>query len=183
MFKPKNFTDLGMNEEEKNLLEDKDQFEQFEESLAVEKKPAIEPENIQETTLNNDVTIEGNIISHGKLNLYGDLNGNLTCDYDLVVSGTINGNVICGSLVMNQATINGDIEVANSFSCSSNSFINGNINSNECTIDGFIKGQINCAGNVHIQKNSNIIADITCGSISILQGASIEGKVVVKGGN
>ncbi len=181
MFKPRNFTEIENDEEEEivNLLEQNDMFKELEKVEDLEIK-AVKKNDIKETTINEDVTIEGNIFSRGNLNMFGNLTGNLTCDYDLVVSGVINGNIKCGSLAMKESRINGDVEVANEFNCPDNSFINGNLSAKECVIDGEIKGQITCQGNVHIQKNANIVGDITCGTISILQGSNIDGRLIMK---
>lgn len=135
------------------------------------------PIDLKETTIYNDVIIDGNIICHGKLNILGQVNGNVTCDYDLNVEGTINGNIKAGSVTLTKANVTGDIISGSDLNITNESVVLGDVNAKDTVVDGKITGKISCEENLAIQKNANIKGDIDSPSISMLQGAIVDGAV------
>ena len=178
MFKPRNFTEID-NEKEINLLDNIEDTDQIIQEIDEGYSDFETDVEVMETTINKDVKIEGSVLCKGKLNLHADLKGDLKCVHELHISSVITGDIQCGMLTLDNCTINGDVVAKGCITCPAGSCINGDVTCDECIVDGIITGNLSCSGNVHAQKNSVIKGDILCGTISILQGANIDGKIIM----
>ena len=55
--------------------------------------------------------------------------------------------------------------------------IDGNINANGLIVEGYVHGNVKCTGKVELRPGARIKGDITCASLSVYKGCSLEGKV------
>ena len=127
------------------------------------------PKNCNETTrqyfkvevfgnISCDSSINGDVISHGKIEcnqINGDVKkceGDIECQGDINGSANANGSISCGK------SISGGVQCGNSVACGQS--INGAINcGNNVGCGVSIKGDINCGGNIECKK---IEGDIEC---------------------
>ena len=105
-----------------------------------------------------DSSINGDVISHGKIEcnqINGDVKkceGDIECQGDINGSANANGSISCGR------SISGGVQCGNSVACGQS--INGAIscgNNVGCGVS--IKGDINCGGNIECKK---IEGDVEC---------------------
>lgn len=179
MFKKKNTETNYIEEieaEEKNLLEKEDNDDLWESPKTSFQNAA--PSDLKVTVINEDSVIEGNVHCQGKLTVLGVVHGDVSCEYELVVEGEIQGNVKAADVEINRAVITGDIEATHECAVSSGSKIVGNIKTEEGTVDGEVKGIIE-AKSLHVQKNAVLCGDLKIETLSVLQGARIDGRIVM----
>ncbi len=105
-----------------------------------------------------DSSINGDVISHGKIEcnqINGDVKkceGDIECQGDINGSANANGSISCGK------SISGGVQCGNSVACGQS--INGAINcGNNVGCGVSIKGDINCGGNIECKK---IEGDVEC---------------------
>lgn len=98
-----------------------------------------------------DASINGDVISHGKIEcnqINGDVKkceGDIECQGDINGSANANGSISCGK------SISGGVQCGNSVACGQS--INGAINcGNNVGCGVSIKGDINCGGNIECKK-------------------------------
>ena len=85
--------------------------------------------------------------------------GNLECDGDIVIAGRVEGDIAsCGLTVEEGATIKGSITVETA------------------TILGSVEGQVR-ARSVHIGNSGRMMGEVEYESLSINEGAEIDGQV------
>lgn len=127
------------------------------------------PKNCNETTrqyfkvevfgnISCDGSINGDVISHGKIEcnqINGDVKnceGDIECQGDINGSANANGSISCGK------SISGGVQCGNSVACGQS--INGAINCGDNVACGIsITGDINCGGNIECKK---IEGDVEC---------------------
>jgi len=86
------------------------------------------------------------------------INGDLTATADLHIDGRINGDITCAALVQGEA-----------------SEVTGMVVAESARVAGRIKGSLTAAVLV-IQKTARIEGDVSYGSLTIEEGAQVDGK-------
>ena len=99
-----------------------------------------------------DASINGDVISHGKIEC-NQINGDVKkCEGDIECQGNINGSANANGSISCGKSISGGVQCGNSVACGQS--INGAINcGNNVGCGVSIKGDINCGGNIECKKN------------------------------
>ena len=132
---------------------------------------------INETVLNDDMLLDGGIECNTHLKVLCKINGDVKSPYNLTSSNDILGNVAAYNVDLTDCTVTGNVVALNRLTLSHNSIINGNVLVKSALIAGKINGMVNCDDDLVITNSAQIVGDITCGSISIKNGAKIVGNV------
>ena len=105
-----------------------------------------------------DASINGDVISHGKIEC-NQINGDVKkCEGDIECQGNINGSANANGSISCGKSISGGVQCGNSVACGQS--INGAINcGNNVGCGVSIKGDINCGGNIECKK---IEGDVEC---------------------
>lgn len=105
-----------------------------------------------------DASINGDVISHGKIEC-NQINGDVKkCEGDIECQGNINGSANANGSISCGKSISGGVQCGNSVACGQS--INGAINcGNNVGCGVTIKGDINCGGNIECKK---IEGDVEC---------------------
>ncbi len=125
--------------------------------------------------LSDGMTIRGNIISDGNMEVAGMIDGNIDILGKLNVSGTINGNTKAGEIYAEGAEINGNIECSGSVKVGQGAVIIGDIAGTSAVIAGAVKGNIDVHGPVILADSAIVMGDIRSASVQISNGAAVEG--------
>lgn len=125
--------------------------------------------------LSDGMTIRGNIISDGNMEVAGEIDGNIDILGKLNVSGTINGNTKAGELYAEGAEINGNIECSGSVKIGQGAVIIGDVSGTSAVIAGAVKGNIDVHGPVILADSAIVMGDIRSASVQISNGAAVEG--------
>lgn len=121
------------------------------------------------------MTINGDVISEGSLDLIGCVNGNIEILGKLNVTGYINGNSKAAEIYADNAKINGEVVSEGAVKIGSSSVVIGNICATSAVIAGAVKGDIDVKGPVILDTSAIVMGNIKSKSVQINNGAVIEG--------
>lgn len=121
------------------------------------------------------MTITGDVISSGNMDLIGSINGNIEINGKLNVTGSINGNSSAAEIYAESAQINGEVKSKGSVKIGQSSVVIGNIFATSAVIAGAVKGDIDVHGPVVLDTSAIVMGNIKSKSVQINNGAVIEG--------
>ena len=121
------------------------------------------------------MTITGDIVSEGSVDVIGCVNGNIDILGKLNVTGHINGNSKSSEIYAEGAKINGMVESQGAVKIGASSVIIGNISATSAVIAGAVKGDIDVKGPVILDASAIVMGNIKSKSVQINNGAVIEG--------
>lgn len=122
------------------------------------------------------LVVSGNLESIGSIDIFGTVDGDVSCKGKLTVSGTITGTTSAKEVFANNAQITGDIEAKGSAKIGQGTVVVGNIKATSAVIAGAIKGNVDVNGPVIIDSSAVIVGDIKSKSVQINNGATIDGR-------
>lgn len=121
------------------------------------------------------MTITGDIVTEGSLELIGTVNGNLDILGKLNVTGTIQGNSKAAEIYAEGSKITGEVNSLGSVKIGQNSVVIGNITATSAVVAGAVKGDIDVQGPVILDTTAIVMGNIKSKSVQINNGAVIEG--------
>ena len=121
------------------------------------------------------MTITGDIISEGSMELIGTVNGNLEILGKLNITGTIQGDSKAAEIYAEGAKITGEVNSQGSVKIGQSSVVIGNITASSAVIAGAVKGDIDVQGPVILDTTAIVMGNIKSKSVQINNGAVIEG--------
>ena len=121
------------------------------------------------------MTITGDIISEGSMELIGTVNGNLEILGKLNITGTIQGDSKAAEIFAEGAKITGEVNSQGSVKIGQSSVVIGNIQASSAVIAGAVKGDIDVQGPVILDTTAIVMGNIKSKSVQINNGAVIEG--------
>ncbi len=136
---------------------------------------ANEPATDENGIITEGMTINGDVISKGSLEVLGCVKGNIEVRGKLDISGTINGNSKAAEIFADSAKITGEVESLGSVKIGQSTVVVGNISATSAVIAGAVKGDIDVHGPVIIDTSAIVMGNIKSKSVQINNGAVIEG--------
>lgn len=121
------------------------------------------------------MTITGDMVSEGSVDIIGCVNGNIDIMGKLNVTGHINGNSKAAEIYAEGAKINGEVVSEGAVKIGASSVIIGNISATSAAIAGAVKGDIDVKGPVILDASAIVMGNIKSKSVQINNGAVIEG--------
>lgn len=121
------------------------------------------------------MTITGDIVSEGSMELIGTVNGNLDILGKLNITGNIQGNSKAAEIFAEGAKINGEVNSLGSVKIGQSSVVIGNITATSAVVAGAVKGDIDVQGPVILDTTAIVMGNIKSKSVQINNGAVIEG--------
>ena len=121
------------------------------------------------------MTITGDIVSEGSMELIGTVNGNLDLLGKLNITGTIQGNSKAAEIYAEGAKITGEVNSMGSVKIGQSSVVIGNITATSAVVAGAVKGDIDVHGPVILDTTAIVMGNIKSKSVQINNGAVIEG--------
>nr|MCR5216205.1 polymer-forming cytoskeletal protein [Lachnospiraceae bacterium] len=150
--------------------------------------PKMDEMNIQEqnmeqkapldetATITPGLTVKGDLMAEGSLDIAGSVEGNVHCRGKLVLTGSIFGDVTAAEIFANNAHITGNVSCSGSVKIGSGSVIIGNIEGTSAVVAGAVKGLIDVHGPVIVDGTAIVMGDIKSKSVQINIGAAIDGR-------
>ena len=133
---------------------------------------AVEDET---SVITKGMTITGDIVSKGSVDVLGQINGNIDILGKLNVTGAINGNSKAAEIFADNAKIVGEVISDGSVKIGQSSVIIGNITATSAVVAGAVKGDIDVQGPVILDASAIVMGNIKSKSVQINNGAVIEG--------
>lgn len=121
------------------------------------------------------MTITGDIVSEGSMELIGTVNGNLDILGKLNITGTIQGDSRAAEIFAEGAKITGEVNSQGSVKIGQSSVVIGNITASSAVVAGAVKGDIDVKGPVILDTTAIVMGNIKSKSVQINNGAVIEG--------
>ena len=121
------------------------------------------------------MTITGDVVSEGSMELIGTVNGNLDILGKLNITGTIQGNSKAAEVYAEGAKITGEVNSLGSVKIGQSSVVIGNITATSAVVAGAVKGDIDVQGPVILDTTAIVMGNIKSKSVQINNGAVIEG--------
>lgn len=121
------------------------------------------------------MTITGDIVSEGSMELIGTVNGNLDILGKLNITGTIQGDSKAAEIFAEGAKITGEVNSQGSVKIGQSSVVIGNIIASSAVVAGAVKGDIDVHGPVILDTTAIVMGNIKSKSVQINNGAVIEG--------
>ena len=171
--------------EKKNSITDKLEAELHNDGNAArvaesigKEEPKTELEEISDETavITAGLVVSGNLDSVGSIDIFGTVDGDVSCKGKLTVSGTITGTTIAKEVFANKAHITGNVEATGSAKIGQGTVVVGDITATSAVIAGAIKGDVDVNGPVIIDSSAIIVGDIKSKSVQINNGATINGR-------
>lgn len=166
-------TIVGLSgEEEENM----DAQTQEQTQVQTQAQEQIERVAVDETAVVTEgMTITGDIVSAGSMELIGTVNGNLDIYGKLNITGTIQGDSKAAEIYAESAKITGEVHSQGSVKIGQSSVVIGNIVAASAVIAGAVKGDIDVQGPVILDTTAIVMGNIKSKSVQINNGAVIEG--------
>ena len=129
------------------------------------------------TVITKNTVIDGSIRSFTNLIIEGTVNGDVQATKNAEVCGKITGNIVCNSINLTGAEIHGNISAKGSALMDKNTIMVGDMSAQYADVNGKIKGNLEVSGKVEFHSDAVVLGDINAHTISILDGANVQGYV------
>ena len=133
------------------------------------------PATDENAVITAGMTVNGDIITSGNLELMGKVQGNVKASGKLTISGEITGDSAAAEIFADSARISGEVHSQGSVKVGQSTVIIGNISANGAVIAGAVKGDIDVHGPVILDTTAIVMGNIKSQSVQINNGAVIEG--------
>lgn len=134
-------------------------------------------ETEETTIISRNTIIDGNIRSFANINIDGSVKGDVTITKNINVTGKVVGDIECNNSVMSGASMQGNIVSKGQVQMDRDSLILGDISAQYLDLNGKIKGNIDVGGKAEFKTDAVILGNITASTITVLDGATIQGYV------
>ena len=162
---------------EQEVETEKTELEKEVEKAMAEQKINLSEEEVADETavITGGMTITGDVISKGSMEVLGNINGNVEILGKLNVSGMIKGDSKAAEVFADGAHITGKVTADGTIKIGQNSVIIGDIAASSAVIAGAVKGDIDVQGPVILDASAIVMGNIKSKSVQINNGAVIEG--------
>lgn len=129
------------------------------------------------TVISRNTVIEGNVRSFASMNVEGSIKGNIQITKNIEMSGKVVGDISCNNVSMRGSSMQGKIASKGQLLMDRDALILGDISAQYADINGKIKGNVDISGKAEIKNDAVVFGDISVSTISVLDGATIQGYI------
>lgn len=146
------------------------------------KAPPRQPETpyfeTEETTIiSRNTIIDGNIRSFANINIEGSVKGDVQITKNANLSGKVVGDLECNNATMLGSSMQGNVTSKGQVKLDRDSLILGDIAAQYLDMNGKIKGNVEIGGKAEFKTDAIIFGNINASTITVLDGATIQGFV------
>ncbi|MGN0675730.1 MAG: polymer-forming cytoskeletal protein, partial [Oscillospiraceae bacterium] len=134
-------------------------------------------ETEETTVISRNTIIDGNIRSFANINIDGSVKGDVKITKNISVTGKVVGDIECNNSVMTGASMQGNIASKGQVQLDRDSILLGDIAAQYLDLNGKIKGNIDVGGKAEFKTDAVVLGNITASTITVLDGATIQGYV------
>lgn len=161
----------GLSGEEEGKMDEQTQTQEQTQVQTPVNRVAVD----ETAVVTEGMTITGDIVSEGSMELIGTVNGNLDIYGKLNITGTIQGDSKAAEIYAEGAKITGEVNSEGSVKIGQSSVVIGNITAASAVVAGAVKGDIDVKGPVILDTTAIVMGNIKSKSVQINNGAVIEG--------
>jgi len=145
-------------------------------TVTVESHPGEIAESDGSTTvISKGTVIQGSIVSDGSLDVYGTVNGDISCLGKLSISGAVKGKSSAAEVYLHTNKLDGGITSKGCVKIAAGTVVIGDIAASSCVVAGAVKGNLDVNGPVIVDSTAVIKGNISSKGIQINSGAVIDG--------
>ncbi len=134
-------------------------------------------ETEETTVISRNTIIDGNIRSFANINIDGSVKGDVKITKNISVTGKVVGDIECNNSIMTGASMQGNIASKGQVQLDRDSILLGDIAAQYLDLNGKIKGNIDVGGKAEFKTDAVVLGNITASTITVLDGATIQGYV------
>lgn len=134
-------------------------------------------ETEETTVISRNTIIDGNIRSFANINIDGSVRGDVKITKNISVTGKVVGDIECNNSVMTGASMQGSISSKGQVQLDRDSIVLGDITAQYLDLNGKIKGNVDVGGKAEFKTDAIVLGNITASTITVLDGATIQGYV------
>lgn len=134
-------------------------------------------ETEETTIISRNTIINGSIRSFANLNVDGSVKGDVKITKNINVTGKVVGDIECSNSVMTGASMQGNITSKGQVQLDRDTVLLGDIAAQYLDLNGKIKGNIEVGGKAEFKTDAIVLGNITASTITVLDGATIQGYV------
>lgn len=129
------------------------------------------------TVISKNTVIDGNVRSFANMSIDGNIKGNVETTKDIDINGKIVGNIACNNAQMRTSQIQGNVQMKGNVYMERDTLLIGDLTSTYADINGKIKGNVSITGKAELKSDAVIFGDISASTITVNDGAIIQGYV------
>ncbi|MCH5347846.1 MAG: polymer-forming cytoskeletal protein [Oscillospiraceae bacterium] len=134
-------------------------------------------ETEETTVISRNTLITGDIRSFANVNIDGSVKGNIKITKNINITGKVVGDVECSNSVMTGASMQGSIASKGQVQLDRDTILLGDISAQYLDLNGKIKGNVDIGGKAEFKTDAIVMGNITASTITVLDGATIQGYV------
>lgn len=137
-----------------------------------------QPSDDNETTvISRNTVIDGNIHSFANMTVDGNIKGNVETTKDIDLNGKIVGDISCNNAKLRTSQVQGNIRLKGNVYMERETLLLGDLTSTYANINGKVKGNVSTGGKTELKSDAVVFGDISASSITVDDGAIIQGYV------
>ena len=129
------------------------------------------------TVISRNTVIDGNVRSFANMSIDGNVKGNVETTKDVDINGKIVGNIACNNAQMRTSQIQGNVQMKGNVYMERDTLLIGDLTSTSADLNGKIKGNVSITGKAELKSDAVIFGDISASTITVNDGAIIQGYV------
>lgn len=134
-------------------------------------------DNDELTVISKNTVIDGNVRSFANMSIDGNIKGDVETTKNVNLNGKIVGNITCNNANMLTSQVQGNVLLKGAVNIERDTLLIGDISSTYATINGKVKGNVDITGKAQFKADSVIFGDISASTITVDDGAIIQGYV------
>ena len=107
----------------------------------------------------------------------GNIKGNVETTKDIDLNGKIVGDIFCNNAKLRTSQVQGNIRLKGNVYMERETLLLGDLTSTYANINGKIKGNVSTGGKTELKSDAVVFGDISASSITVDDGAIIQGYV------
>ena len=129
------------------------------------------------TIISRNTVIDGNVRSFADMSIDGDIKGDVETTKNIDLNGKIIGNVTCNNAMMHTSQVQGNVRMKGNVSMKRDTLLIGDLMSTYADVNGKVKGNLDIVGKADFKGDSVVFGDISASTITVEDGAIIQGYV------
>ncbi|MGN0653835.1 MAG: polymer-forming cytoskeletal protein [Oscillospiraceae bacterium] len=134
-------------------------------------------ETEETTVISRNTIVDGNIRSFANVNIEGSVKGDVQITKNANLSGKVVGDLECNNATMLGSSMQGNVTSKGQVKMDRDSLLLGDINAQYLDINGKVKGNVEISGKAEFKTDAIIFGNINASTITVLDGATIQGFV------
>lgn len=146
-------------------------------AASTEKPVPVPPPAPAASFLAAGTVLEGTLRAKGDVEIAGELKGSVTTDGAVRLRSNIESSITAKSVEVLHCVLTGDISAAETVTLSEGSRVLGGVTAKTLLCAGEVTGDLQVTDSVRLESKSRINGNITTASLSVEEGAVINGNV------